>query len=202
MNPPCVGRGCRVIKVRSTGLSLGSASSPTRTSPSSVTNSISSRMLGSSVLEVISIKAEFHQRFSSSDCGSVFWIAPLGECPRQPCEPPRVLSALRRRDRPSFYLPQLYFQKSARPQIQFHALARCVGWRSTACSHPALDTPALVLRVFFCREPLVPVVFIRVNQSCAGRTVATVYIPKPPANLGLGIGSPVWTSRGHLAGWK
>src|SRR6185437_7820638 len=52
--PPAVGSGCRQIKVATGGRSSGWASSPTRSRPSAVRSTMSSRRAGSTVLALMS----------------------------------------------------------------------------------------------------------------------------------------------------
>ncbi len=85
MNPPWVGSGCRVSNTADGSESTGIANSPTRFRLSEVRKVIASRLEGSSVEDVISIKEVVLEMPSSRRCESAVWF-PLPESnPMQRC---------------------------------------------------------------------------------------------------------------------
>jgi hypothetical protein len=86
MNPPWVGSGCSVKSVATGSVEIGVASSATSFRWSEVVSVRGVLEEGSSVDEVISIKAVALGMPSSKHCESVFWFLPHALYPKPLCD--------------------------------------------------------------------------------------------------------------------
>jgi len=157
-----------------------------------------SRFEGSSVEEVISIKAEVPEKPSSRHYESVFWYQHLELSPRQPCGSVLWIYLGDSLGKPSSCHLLLWLQRWFVRNTQPRALARCALLRCALF----LNQVAEIRRPTWnrgCDEiSLVPVMFFGMRPCTAWIFVSCCDVLYPPANLGFRIRHPVRSLSCHL----
>ena len=157
-----------------------------------------SRFEGSSVEEVISIKARVPEKPSSRHYESVFWYQHLELSPRQPCGSVLWIYLGDSLGKPSSCHLLLWLQRWFVRNTQPRALARCALLRCALF----LNQVAEIRRPTWnrgCDEiSLVPVVLFRMRPSAARVFVSSSDVFHTPANLSLGICHPISSLSCHL----